>query len=186
MNTPNKLTLLRVILIPVFVAVYLAPGLAHNYFWALAVFGAASVTDLLDGQLARKYGIVTDFGVLMDPLADKLLVMAALLCFLHSGLVHTAIGIILLAREFLVTSIRLVAAGKGKVIAADKWGKLKTVFQMIWINVGLFFLWLDVWIGWREVPYWILFHGLTWLVLLLTTISGLNYLLKNRELFADS
>ena len=186
MNLPNKLTLLRVILIPVFVVIYLAPGLAHNYFWALALFGAASLTDLFDGLIARRRGLVTDFGVLMDPLADKLLVMAAMLCFLHAGLVHVAVIIVLLSREFLVTSIRLVAAGKGRVIAADKWGKLKTAFQMTWICFGLLFLWLDVWLEWRKFPYWTVFHWLTWLVLLLTALSGLNYLLKNRELLADS
>ena len=186
MNLPNKLTVLRVLMIPLFVAVYLAQGIGHNYFWALAVFGAAALTDLFDGILARKYGMLTDFGALMDPLADKLLVMAAMLCFLSTGLVHTAVVILLLSREFLVTSIRLVAAGKGIVIRADKWGKTKTAFQMVWICFGLLFLWLDVWLGWRELNYWVLFHLLTWVVLALTTLSGVNYLVKNKKLLADA
>ena len=185
MNLPNKLTILRVLLIPVFVAIYLAPSITNNYFWALVVFGAASFTDLLDGMLARKHGLVTDFGRLMDPLADKLLIMAAVLCLLYSAVVHPVVVIVLLGREFLVTSIRLVAAGKGVVIAADKWGKLKTAFQIVWICFGLLFLWLEFSFDWRAIPYWVVFDVLTWVVLALTALSGLNYLVKNRYLFAD-
>jgi len=201
MNLPNKLTIARVALIPVFVALYLS-GLPHNYFWALVVFGAASFTDLLDGHLARKHGLVTDFGALMDPLADKLLVMSAIILFLKSELVGAAAVILLLGREFLVTSIRLVAAGKGKVISADRWGKMKTVFQMIWICLGLFFLWVTgLLAGWQgALPLGIAFEGgarailvcwavfriLTWVVVALTALSGVNYMVKNREMFGDN
>ena len=184
MNLPNKLTMLRVIIIPVFVALYLA----QSYFWALALFGLASLTDALDGVIARKYGLVTNFGALMDPLADKLLVMAAMLCFLAVGLVHVAVVIALLSREFLVTSIRLVAVGKGNVIAADMWGKLKTVIQMIWILFGLLLLWLGAVEGWSAVvaPYWLVFNVLTWLALAFTVFSGFNYLVRNRHLISDA
>ena len=183
MNLPNKLTLLRVLIIPVFVSVYLA----HNYFWAFGLFAFASFTDLIDGIIARRYKLVTDFGALMDPLADKLLVMAAMVCFLGSGLVHAAVVIVLLSREFLVTSIRLVAAGKGKVIAADKWGKLKTVLQMTWIMVALLLLWLDTIESLSAffAGFWIVFHILTWLVVAATVLSGLNYVVRNWKLIGD-
>ena len=184
MNLPNKLTLLRVVIIPAFVALYLA----QSYFWALALFGFASITDALDGLIARKYRLVTDFGALMDPLADKLLVMAAMLCFLAVGLVHAAVVIVLLSREFLVTSIRLVAVRKGTVISADKWGKLKTVLQMVWIMVGLLLLWLSTIDSLSGVCYeysWV-FNTLTWLVVVVTVLSGANYLVKNRHLINDA
>ena len=187
MNLPNKLTVLRVVMIPVFVALYFGLGIPHNYFWALLVFGAAAITDLFDGIIARRRGLLTDFGALMDPLADKLLVMAAMLCFLATGLVHTAVVIMLLSREFLVTSLRLVAAGKKIVIRADNWGKAKTAFQMVWICFGLLFLWLDTWLPvYHHLPYWVLFNALTLVVLALTTLSGLNYLVKNKKLIADA
>jgi len=200
MNLPNKLTVLRVFLIPVFVAFYFAKGIPHNYFWALLVFGTASITDIFDGMIARRRGLLTDFGALMDPLADKLLVMSAMVCFVHGELVHGAVVVVLLSREFMVTSIRLVGASKGKVISADKWGKLKTAMQMTWICIGLLLLWVYVWLL-REflqvsasaaalmfnayvVIGWI-FNALTWIVLAVTALSGLNYLIKNRQLFAD-
>ena len=201
MNLPNKLTIARVALIPIFVLLYLS-GLPHSYFWALVVFGAASFTDLLDGHLARKHGLVTDFGVLMDPLADKLLVMSAIILFLQSQIIHGVAVILLLGREFLVTSIRLVAAGKGKVISADRWGKMKTVFQMVWICLGLLFLWLTgLLTGWQGLlPLgfaleggmrailicWAAFRFLTWVVVALTALSGVNYMVKNREMFGDN
>ena len=191
MNLPNKLTMLRVLMIPVFVLFYLA----LSYFWALVVFALASITDALDGMLARKYKLVTTFGALMDPLADKLLVMAAIVCFAFTRTVHPAIVIVLLSREFLVTSIRLVAAGKGVVIAADKWGKLKTIFQMIWIIVGLLIMWLDDFLQplhplyqLRVVidPGWIIFGVLTWVVVVLTVLSGANYIVRNWRLIGDA
>ncbi|MCL2857356.1 MAG: CDP-diacylglycerol--glycerol-3-phosphate 3-phosphatidyltransferase [Oscillospiraceae bacterium] len=184
MNLPNKLTVLRVLMIPAFVALYLV----QSYFWALALFGLAAITDALDGLIARKYRLVTDFGALMDPLADKLLVMAAMLCFLASSHVSAPIVIVLLSREFLVTSIRLVAVRKGTVISADKWGKLKTVLQMIWIMVGLLLLWLGS-IDWLVAIVdggWVAFNALTWLVMTLTVLSGLNYIVKNRHLINDA
>lgn len=209
MNLPNKLTVLRVIMIPAFIAAYLVEG----FFLALVLFVVACLTDMLDGMIARKWNLVTNFGALMDPLADKLLVMAAILCFLHSRLVHVVVVIVLLAREFLVTSIRLVAAGKGIVIAADKWGKLKTVFQMIWIGVGLLVLWREalpqvilpqvfdphgdltvIGPGYAYGPtamfytpwLWWVYSTLTVLVLVATVLSGLNYLVRNRHLFNDA
>ena len=133
MNLPNKLTLLRIFLVPVFVSLML-----FGYPLAgLAVFIAASLTDLLDGQIARKYNLVTVFGKLMDPLADKILVMSAMLLLVQFGYTPAWVVIIILAREFLVTSLRLIAAGEGVVIAADIWGKIKTVAQMLWVLSAL-------------------------------------------------
>lgn len=186
MNLPNKLTVLRVLLIPIFVFFYLYRGIDQHYLWALVLFAAASFTDFLDGSIARKRGLVTDFGKLMDPLADKVLVMAAMICFITNDLVHPVIVIVILAREFLVTSIRLIAAGNGTVIAADIWGKAKTAVQMVWICYGLLLLSIAniVQSGLQNVLDWI-YVGLVILVTLLTIISGLNYVIKNRQLFRD-
>ena len=129
MNLPNKLTLLRIFLVPLFVAAMLIPFPLHNFI-ALALFAAASITDLFDGRIARKRNLVTDFGKFADPLADKILVLAAMLCFVQNGLCDCVAVIIVLLREFAVTSIRLIAAAKGEVVAANIWGKVKTVTQM--------------------------------------------------------
>ena len=131
MNTPNKLTLLRVLMIPIFMAVFLAVPAPWGPLLAAAVYGLASATDAVDGHLARKNNQITDFGKFLDPLADKMLVITALVLLQHKGLIHPIITVIIIARELMVTSIRLVAAGSGKVIAAGWWGKAKTVTQMI-------------------------------------------------------
>ncbi len=133
MNLPNKLTVFRVLLIPVFLAFMMAKELSNHYLWAALVFAAASFTDYLDGHIARKYHLVTDFGKFMDPLADKLLVMSAMLCFVREDWASLIGVIVILSREFLVTSVRLIAASHGTVIAADIWGKIKTVLQIIWV-----------------------------------------------------
>ena len=186
MNLPNKLTVLRMVMIPFFVAFVLMDGIAHHFLWAALVFAAASFTDLLDGRIARKYHLVTDFGKFMDPLADKLLVVSALVCFVALDFTGPVVVIVILAREFLVTSLRLVAASKQIVIAADRWGKYKTVSQMVWVLFELLsgqaarsplFSGYAVWSG---------FHwGLICLVLFLTLFSGANYLIRNRAVFSD-
>jgi len=183
LNLPNKLTLLRVFMIPLFLLCVFF-RFSHHYLWALLIFGLASITDMLDGIIARKRGLITDFGILMDPLADKLLVMAAMICFIPAGIVHSVVVILILSREFLVTSIRLVAAGKGTVIAADKMGKLKTISQMIWICLGLLYLGLE---SWAAAPIlWNVYQFFTGLVVVLTVVSGINYTVRNRSLFADA
>ena len=189
MNLPNKLTVLRVLFIPVFLAFFLIKEIPGNYIYALAVFAIASLTDMLDGKIARARGLITDFGVLMDPLADKLLVMAAMICFIPAGMAHVLIVITILAREFLVTSIRLVAAGKGYVLAADNLGKLKTVFQMVWICAGLLMLCLGDLLPPEAAlmpALWAAYHFMTGLTLSLTVVSGINYVVKNRALFTDT
>lgn len=192
MNLPNKLTVLRMFLIPVFLVFMLTQAIPHRYLLAAVIFAAASFTDYLDGHIARKYHMVTDFGKLMDPLADKLLVMAAMICFVREDWASSVAVIVILAREFLVTSVRLLAAGHGKVLAADIWGKIKTVLQIIWVLYTLVIMWADsnFWtaamaVGGVNIAFWGVVV-LQALVVLMTVLSGFNYLWKNRELLADT
>ena len=193
MNLPNKLTMLRIIMVPFFVVFMMLEGSAYYTLAALILFAAASLTDMLDGQIARKHNLVTNFGKLMDPLADKVLVMSAMICFVAKSFAPAWIVIVILAREFLVTSLRLIAVGEGVVIAADKWGKIKTVTQMFWIIWTL--LWLCV-IGFgafngsadqsaAAVGY-IISDVLMYASVFFTLLSGFNYVYKNRQLmFSD-
>ncbi len=182
MNTPNKLTVLRVIMIPVFLVFLLNQSIPHNYLWALIVFSAASLTDMLDGHLARKNNLITDFGKFMDPLADKLLVTSALICFIELNLVSSIVVVIIVAREFLVTSLRLVASSSGKVIAADIYGKIKTVAQLIAI-IAIMLLQELLHVGFITDTNIVAIIGsvMMWIVAALTVISGANYLWKNRS-----
>ena len=133
MNVPNTLTIIRVLLIPFFVAFMLCNITAYDNYIALAIFIVASLTDTLDGYLARKNNQVTNFGKFMDPLADKLLVCSALICLLSNGMISTVVVLIIIAREFIISGFRLVAVDNGIVIAASWWGKAKTISQMIMI-----------------------------------------------------
>ncbi|MBQ5889850.1 MAG: CDP-diacylglycerol--glycerol-3-phosphate 3-phosphatidyltransferase [Clostridia bacterium] len=188
MNLPNKLTILRVILAPLFL-ILLVVDFPHNYIAALVVFVAASITDLLDGKIARKHNLITNFGKFMDPLADKMLVHAAFIGFLYRdiGWGMLWINFIMLTREFLVTSVRYMAATNGKVVAADIWGKLKTVMQMVAVIATIFFEWV---ISLGFVPdalatgIRILDDVLLWVSAILSVISGINYLVANKEFFA--
>ena len=177
MNLPNKLTVLRVIMVPFFVFFMLTDvGGAANMWIALAIFVIASLTDMLDGKIARKYNLVTNFGKFMDPLADKLLVCSAMICLIPSGKLPTAIVIVIIAREFIISGFRLVASDNGIVIAANYWGKFKTVSQMAMIIVliadlgGVFDL-----IG----------QILIWLALALTIISLIDYVWTNRQVLTQ-
>lgn len=198
MNLPNKLTVMRMALIPVFLVFMLAESIPHRYLIAAVIFAAASFTDYLDGHIARRDGLVTNFGKLMDPLADKLLVFSALVCFIDLEMSSALIVFIILAREFLVTSVRLIAAEQGTVIAADIWGKMKTVSQIIWVLVALIALWLEeswplfmtVSPGASAPPAPVIFLiGLSFviqtIVVILTVFSGFNYIWKNRSLLGD-
>lgn len=198
MNLPNKLTVMRMALIPVFLVFMLVESIQHRYLIAAVIFAAASFTDYLDGHIARRDGLVTNFGKLMDPLADKLLVFSALVCFIELEMSSALIVFIILAREFLVTSVRLIAAEQGTVIAADIWGKMKTVSQIIWVLVALIALWLEeswplfmtVSPGASAPPAPVIFLiGLSFviqtIVVILTVFSGCNYIWKNRSLLGD-
>ena len=198
MNLPNKLTVMRMALIPVFLVFMLAESVPHRYLIAAVIFAAASFTDYLDGHIARRDGLVTNFGKLMDPLADKLLVFSALVCFIELEMSSALIVFIILAREFLVTSVRLIAAEQGTVIAADIWGKMKTVSQIVWVLIALTALWLEeswplfmtVSPGASAPPAPVIFLiGLSFviqtIVVILTVFSGCNYIWKNRSLLGD-
>ncbi len=181
MNLPNKLTLLRILLVPVFLVFMYIP-MPFQYTLALVVFAAASITDALDGNIARKHNLVTTFGKFADPLADKVLVLAALAAFSDvdaipvNGIVVTIIA----AREFLVSGLRLVTAEKGVVVAAGIWGKLKTAFTMVAIVVILLTQVLAVDFGILSVDaeFWmyVVNSVLVWISVLLTVISGGVYL----------
>ena len=140
MNLPNKLTILRVIMIPFFVAAFLYDGGANQNmrYVAAALFIIASLTDMLDGKIARKYNLVTNFGKFMDPLADKLLVCSALICMIELRELPAWMVIIIISREFIISGFRLVASDNGVVIAASYWGKFKTTFQMIGVVLLIF------------------------------------------------
>ncbi|MCI9429391.1 MAG: CDP-diacylglycerol--glycerol-3-phosphate 3-phosphatidyltransferase [Lachnospiraceae bacterium] len=176
MNLPNKLTMLRVILIPFFVVFMLGSLLGDADKWiALGIFIAASLTDLLDGKIARKYNLVTDFGKLMDPLADKLLVSAALICLCEMGRLAAWIVIIIISREFIISGLRQIAADNGIVIAASYWGKYKTTFQMIMIC--LLIVNIDV--------LSLISAIVTWIAVILTIVSLIDYMVKNRQVFME-
>ena len=189
MNLPNKLTLLRVLMIPAFLAVLLAVPYPLGPVIAAAIYAVASATDALDGNLARKYNMVTDFGKFLDPLADKMLVISALVVLQHLKLIHPVVTVIIIARELMVTSIRLVAASGGKVIAAGWSGKAKTVTQMI---ATLLLMVEPVLLGKTEFGWSLPLLGgaspettavfgtaLMYLATLLTVVSGAEYLIKN-------
>lgn len=175
MNLPNKLTMLRIILIPFFVIALLASpeiGAVGNVI-ALIIFVAASLTDLLDGKIARKYNLVTNFGKFADPLADKLLVTSALICFIALDRIQAWIVIVIIAREFIISGFRLVAAESGLVIAAGWWGKVKTAVTMVTIifmipNFG-------------TTPVYILEQILIYASLVLTVVSLADYMVKNKQ-----
>ena len=168
MNTANKLTLLRVVLVPVFMALLLVGNTACRYA-ALAVFVIASVTDWLDGHIARKYNQITTFGKFVDPLADKMLTTAAFVIFLNLGLMSPWALMIVLAREFMIAGIRLIAAGEGSVIAASMWGKVKTVSQMIAIIATILIMGNELFLG---VSSLLIINVLIWISVAFAVISG--------------
>lgn len=191
MNLPNKLTLGRIILVPFFVAALLIPFPLHTLA-ALLLFIAASVTDLLDGKIARKNHLVTDFGKFADPLADKILVLSALLCFVQLGWCDCVAVIVVLFREFAVTSIRLIAASKGKVVAANIWGKVKTVTQMVAIITILVLRSagdiVSLTIGAvpvMDTAFFIIGECLIWISTVFAIISGVIYIMQNKHFIAD-
>lgn len=194
MNLPNKLTVLRMILVPFFVLALLWP-FPHHFLIALIIFGAASYTDHLDGMLARKKNQITDFGKFMDPLADKILVISALVCFVSLGLCDVWLVLLIIAREFMVTSIRLVAAGKGSVIAANNWGKAKTVSQIVAICVILLLQYIGELgglglVGFVTEEMAVLFWGIGEVFLAIATffavLSGLIYLKQNWDIVKNA
>ena len=178
MNLPNKLTILRVIMIPFFVFFMLAPYFeGYGNYIATAIFVVASLTDMLDGKIARKYNLVTNFGKFMDPLADKLLVCSAMICLIETGQLASWIVIVIIAREFIISGFRLVASDNGVVIAASHWGKFKTTFQMLMVIVLL----LNI----ENIFFQVLGTILTYIALILTVVSLVDYLAKNKDVLKE-
>ena len=173
MNLPNKLTVGRIILVPFFVAALLANFPLNNAV-ALIIFIAASLTDMFDGKIARKYNLVTNFGKFMDPLADKLLVCSALICLVSLNRIPAWIVIIIIAREFIISGFRLIAADNGRVIAASYWGKFKTTFQMIMVILMI----ADI------SQLFILTQIIMYVALILTVVSLVDYLVKNKDVMS--
>lgn len=190
MNLANKLTMLRIILVPFFAFFMLAAEIVpYSYLWAAVLFAIASITDTIDGKVARKYNMITDFGKFLDPLADKVLVVTALICFVQLGWASAWVVSIIVIREFMVSGVRLVAAGSEKkiVIAANIWGKLKTASTMvaicviiglhIFISFGLFTM--------ESFPVQLLSDIMMYISCLLTAVSGIIYLWDYREIFKE-
>ena len=178
MNLPNKLTVLRVIMIPFFVLFMLVPTLggSANRYNALALFCIASFTDFLDGHIARKYNLITNFGKFMDPLADKLLVCSAMICLLAVGKLPCWVVLIIIAREFIISGFRLVASDNGIVIAASWWGKIKTNLQMFMV----IFLILDLPGAWHVIGQILIYAAV-----ILTVISLVDYIAKNVKVITE-
>lgn len=188
MNLPNQLTLLRIFLVPIFVFFLLYDSIPNRFGYALVIFLAASASDFLDGHIARKYNLITNFGKLMDPLADKIIVMSAFICFVKLNLISVVNVIIILFREFAITSIRLLAVEQGKVIPANIWGKLKTVSQMCTIVYILTILTLDEAIDFTSTSNSWMILVASWLSdlsVILTIISGVIYVKDSADLFKD-
>ena len=191
MNLPNKLTLLRFLLVPVFM-VFMYIDNPYSYLIGLVVFAVASFTDFLDGNIARKYNMVTDFGKFMDPLADKLLTTVALIYLCLNGMCHEIVICIVLAREFAVSGIRLIAAANpagSKVIAAGMMGKAKTVFQMVASMLGLLAMALfAMGVMGAETYAWmsLVTNVLMWIMAVLTVVSGMQYIVPNFDLIKNA
>ena len=177
MNLPNKLTVLRICMIPFFVAALLYENGADQTMRIIAnvIFITASLTDLLDGKIARKYGLVTNFGKFMDPLADKLLVCSALICLIQLGQLPAWVVIVIISREFIISGFRLVAADNGIVIAASYWGKFKTVFQMTAVVLLIF----------NIPPLSVLTSAVLWIAVIVTVVSLVDYVAKNIKVLTE-
>lgn len=176
MNLPNKLTMFRVILIPFFIVFLLIPITPYDKWIALAIFVIASLTDLLDGKIARKYNLVTNFGKFMDPLADKLLVCSALICLIELDKIPSWMVIIIIAREFIISGFRLVASDNGVVIAASYFGKFKTTFQMLAVCLMI-----------ADLPaLHVVTQVVLWIAVILTVVSLTDYLVKNKSVMKEN
>ena len=176
MNLPNRLTILRVLMIPAFLVFLMVSEIPAGNWIALGIFIVASITDLFDGKIARKYNLVTDFGKFMDPLADKLLVCSAMIALIELDKIPAWVVIIIIGREFIISGFRLVASDNGVVIAASWWGKIKTTVQMVMIG----FLIADLDFDAINVIEQILIYA----SLILTVVSLIDYIYKNKSVLS--
>lgn len=196
MNLPNKLTVMRIIMIPFMMFFYLADFIPYGIgkIVALVLFIVAALTDLLDGKIARKYNLVTNLGKFLDPIADKMLTSAVLFMIIADGTIANPWGAIIvtiiISREFMVSALRLLAASKGVVLAADIWGKAKTMVQMIALPICIVYAYMLTCglavASWLVLIFQVVSYVALGLATLLTVISGANYLIKNKECFKDS
>ncbi|MEG0750600.1 MAG: CDP-diacylglycerol--glycerol-3-phosphate 3-phosphatidyltransferase [Oscillospiraceae bacterium] len=186
MNLPNKLTIARTALTPFFIAALLIP-FDNHWLWSCLIFSAASLTDMLDGRIARSQGIVTTFGKFLDPLADKILVTSAFIGLAALGLAHPVVAIIAVVRDYVVSAVRMLAAsGEGKIIAANIWGKIKTALSMIIIvgvQAAMFFAEK---LGGRAVEIVSQCSNVAmWILAVITALSGIVYVVQNKSLFGE-
>lgn len=183
MNLPNKLTIMRILLIPGFIVFVSIHGFTPAYLIAAIVFTFASFTDFLDGYIARKQNLVTDFGKFADPLADKILTTVAFIYMMVDGVCHPVVLVIIIVREFAVSGVRMIAAGssEGEVIAANIWGKIKTVIQMVTIILYYFMTGIQQLAGFTGAVPQTLAWVLCWVVAVVTAISGIQYIWGNRK-----
>lgn len=177
MNLPNKITIFRVCMIPIFLIFMLIPGIPYGNSIAAGIFILAALTDALDGYIARKHNLITNFGKFMDPLADKLLVCSAIICLVQFNLLPSWIAIVIIAREFIISGFRLIASDNGVVIAASWWGKIKTNVQIVMsvmLIINLDFTFINI-----------LEQISIYLAMALTVISLVDYMYKNRTLLHE-
>lgn len=188
MTTANKLTLFRVLLIPLFIFFMLSSNsVPHNFLWSLVIFVSASLTDMLDGIIARKYNQITDLGKLLDPLADKMLIISAFICLVHLNIINVVAVIIVIMREFLITAFRAFAKEKQVIIAASMLGKIKTVSQIIYIIFILIYQELIFTNLIKNTQmYSVIDFVLVWLMVLFTVISAIHYIYANISLFYNN
>lgn len=194
MNLPNKLTVARVIMVPFFVLFLMNITIPHHIVIALGIFALASFTDHLDGRIARKRNLITNFGKFLDPLADKILVISALACFVALGWTNVWFLIVIMAREFMVSAVRLIAADNGKVVAANVWGKVKTISQMVAILVILILQYIQELMDLHIMPgfygsqtvFYIIGECFVGICVFFTIISGIIYLKDNWSLMKNS
>lgn len=189
LNTPNKLTVARIFMTPIFLALIMWESLPHRYLIACLVFSIASITDAIDGNLARKNNQITNFGKFLDPIADKILTTSAILAFMVQGLCNVWIAMLILTREFVIASMRMIASSNGVVIPANIYGKIKTVTQMVStiviMTVGEAYYIVEVHFAdlYAKLPSLSLIsNGLLWITAIFTVISGVIYLKDSRKI----
>lgn len=195
MNLPNKLTLMRIIMVPFYICFLLLP-VPHHYLIAFIIFAAAAYTDHLDGKIARKRGLITDFGKFADPLADKIMILAALACFVQLGLTNAVVLTVIVSREFMVTALRLVASSSGKVVAANSWGKAKTISQIAAVLLVMLLQYILELAGMGIIHlndvarmtdiFRLVGEIAIWISAVFTIISGVIYMVQNFEFIKNA
>ena len=198
MNIPNQITMARIIMVFIFLglaninpnSLFSETFARNSHIAAYVIAILAGLTDLVDGWIARKFNMITDFGKLMDPLADKIFIVATFLMCVEQNLMPAWIAVIVISREFLVTGLRTLAVQHGEVIAADRWGKLKTLSQMLMLLIAgaewNSFIFMRTTMLWNTIPLWVLWNVFLWAIVLVTLLSGFGYFYRHRHLYINS